>query len=101
MNKTQLIDAIACCSGTQVTKATADVVLERAAAIITKELATGGEVTLPGIGKLSVTQRAARVGRNPATGEALKIPAKKAIKFGVAKALKDAVNAPPAKKGKK
>ena len=99
MNKAQLIDAIKAAS--EIPKGTVEAVVDKLYEAMTKELATGGEVTLPGIGKLSVTQRAARTGRNPATGEALKIPAKKAIKFGVAKALKDAVNAPPAKKGKK
>jgi DNA-binding protein HU-beta len=47
--------------------------------------------TLPGIGKLVVVNRKARMGRNPATGEQIKIPAKKALKFRVAKAAKDAV----------
>ncbi len=105
MNKAQLIDAIAKNWADKrdggVPKAVAEAAVDTLTAVIERELTTGGEVTLPGIGKLSVTQRAARTGRNPATGEALKIPAKKAIKFGVAKALKDAVNAPPAKKGKK
>lgn len=108
MNKAQLIDAIAQKGGAHrdggISKAVAEAVVNSLTAIIEGELANGGEVTLPGIGKLSVAQRAAREGRNPATGEALKIAAKKAIKFSVAKALKDAVNAPkaaPAKKGKK
>jgi DNA-binding protein HU-beta len=47
--------------------------------------------TLPGLGKLKLVQRAARTGRNPATGEAIKIPAKKVLKFTIAKAAKDAV----------
>jgi DNA-binding protein HU-beta len=47
--------------------------------------------TLPGIGKLVLVQRKARMGRNPATGEAIKIPAKKVVKFRVAKAAKDAI----------
>jgi len=52
--------------------------------------------TIPGIGKLVVVSRKARMGRNPATGEAIKIPAKKVLKFRIAKACKDAVT--PAKK---
>jgi DNA-binding protein HU-beta len=52
--------------------------------------------TLPGLGKLKLVQRAARMGRNPATGEAIKIPAKKVLKFSIAKAAKDAVS--PTKK---
>ena len=46
---------------------------------------------LPGLGKLVLVQRKARMGRNPATGEAIKIPAKKVVKFRVAKACKDAI----------
>lgn len=53
--------------------------------------------TIPGIGKLVLVQRKERMGRNPATGEPVKIPAKKVLKFRVAKAAKDAV-APPKKK---
>lgn len=47
--------------------------------------------TIPGLGKLVLVQRKARMGRNPATGEAIKIPAKKVVKFRVAKAAKDAI----------
>jgi DNA-binding protein HU-beta len=47
--------------------------------------------TLPGIGKLVLVNRKARIGRNPATGEQIKIPAKKVVKFRVAKACKDAI----------
>ena len=47
--------------------------------------------TLPGIGKLVLVNRKARIGRNPKTGEAIKIPAKKVVKFRVAKAAKDAI----------
>ena len=53
--------------------------------------------TLPGLGKLVLVNRKARMGRNPATGEAIKIPAKKVVKFRVAKAVKDAI-VPPKKK---
>ena len=47
--------------------------------------------TLPGLGKLVLVNRAARVGRNPATGESINIPAKRVVKFRVAKAAKDAI----------
>jgi len=47
--------------------------------------------TFPGIGKLVLVNRKARIGRNPATGESIKIPAKKVVKFRVAKAAKDAI----------
>ena len=53
-----------------------------------------GEFTIPGLGKLVKAQRAARMGRNPATGEALKIKAKTTVKFRLAKAVKDAVVPP-------
>lgn len=54
--------------------------------------------TLPGMGKLVLVDRKARMGRNPQTGEAIKIPAKKVVKFRVAKAAKDAILGAPAKK---
>lgn len=54
---------------------------------------TGQEFTLPGIGKLAVTQRSARAGRNPQTGTEIHIPARRAPTFTAAKALKDACNA--------
>lgn len=53
--------------------------------------------TIPGVGKLVVVQRKARTGRNPATGESIKIPAKKVLRFRIAKAAKDAIT-PAAKK---
>ena len=62
-----------------------------------KELKRSGEFVLPGMVKLVVQKRKARMGRNPATGEAIKIPAKKVVKFRVAKAAKDAI-VPPKKK---
>lgn len=55
-----------------------------------------GEFVLPGIGKLVRQERKARMGRNPATGAAIKIPAKKVVKFRVAKSVKDAI-VPPKK----
>lgn len=56
-----------------------------------KEVKKNGEFTLPGIGKLVKVNRKARMGRNPATGESIKIPAKTVVKFRVAKAAKEAV----------
>jgi DNA-binding protein HU-beta len=55
-------------------------------------LGQGGKVSLPGVGQFEVADRAARQGRNPQTGEAIAIPASKAVKFKAGKALKDAVN---------
>ena len=56
-----------------------------------KELKRSGEFVLPGMVKLVVQKRKARMGRNPATGEAIKIPAKRVVKFRVAKAAKDSI----------
>ena len=64
-----------------------------------KELKRSGEFVLPGMVKLVVQKRKARMGRNPATGESIKIPAKKVVKFRVAKAAKDAIVPPKVKKG--
>ncbi len=59
---------------------------------ISKELAGGGEVSIAGFGKFSVSHRAARQGRNPATGATIQIAASKAAKFSAASALKGALN---------
>lgn len=56
-----------------------------------KQAKSVGEITLPGLGKLMKKNRAARQGRNPATGETIQIPAKTVVKFRVAKAAKDAI----------
>jgi DNA-binding protein HU-beta len=66
------------------------------AEIMVRETKKAGEATLPGIGKLVRQERKARSGRNPATGATIKIPAKKVVKFRVAKAVKDAI-VPPKK----
>jgi DNA-binding protein HU-beta len=63
-------------------------VLESLVALAHKEAKKG--FTIPGLGKLVVVQRKARMGRNPQTGEPIKIPAKRALKFRIAKAAKDA-----------
>jgi DNA-binding protein HU-beta len=62
-----------------------------------RETKKNGMAILPGIGRLVRVDRKARMGRNPATGEAIKIPAKKVVKFRVAKAVKDSI-VPPKKK---
>ena len=61
-----------------------------------RETKKNGMFVIPGIGRLVRVERKARTGRNPATGEAIKIPAKKVVKFRVAKAVKDAI-VPPKK----
>ncbi len=67
------------------------------AELAVKETKKNGMFVIPGIGRLVRVDRKARMGRNPATGEAIKIPAKKVVKFRVAKAVKDAI-VPPKKK---
>jgi DNA-binding protein HU-beta len=69
----------------------ADAMLAGMVGMVTKHLKRGDKVRLTGIGMLQVRKRAARMGRNPATGEAIKIPAKTVVKARIAKQLKDAV----------
>lgn len=90
MNKPQLIDAIT--NYTSVNKKDVGLVLDGLASALQQKLFEGEEVTLPGIGKLRISERAARQGRNPKTGEAIQIAATTTVKFSAAKALKDAVN---------
>ena len=94
MTKSQLVGLLAEKMG--VTKAVATGMLETLAAAALSETKKNGQFVLPGIGKLVKSQRKARMGRNPQTGEAIKIPAKTVVKFRVAKAAKEAV-VPPKK----
>jgi DNA-binding protein HU-beta len=87
MTKSQIADALA--QSTGVTKKVAVQFLDELAALAYKQ--AKNSFTLPGLGKLVLVQRKARIGRNPATGASIKIPAKKVVKFRVAKACKDAV----------
>jgi DNA-binding protein HU-beta len=87
MTKSQIADHIA--KKTDIKKVQAVTILDEIAALAYKE--AKNSFTLPGIGKIVLVQRKARKGRNPQTGEAIKIPAKKAVKFRVAKAAKDAI----------
>jgi len=79
------------------TKANADKAFDALCEILAKGVAAGG-IRLPEVGSLTVSERAARMGRNPQTGAPLKIPAKKVVKFSTAKALKDALNVKKKKK---
>lgn len=90
MTKTQLVAAIAEEMGGD--KKTAGAALDAVTAIVTREVAAGGAVTLPGIGKVYCRERPARMVRNPATGETVSKEADKQVKVTVAKALKDSVN---------
>lgn len=96
MNLTDLIDHLA--EQQQITKASAKQAIEAVLAAITDAAVKGDEISLPGFGKFKVASRAAREGRNPATGATIKIAASKKISFAPAKALKDALNSAPAKK---
>ena len=87
MTKSQLATELA--QKTGITKKAADDVLNELAAIAYRE--AEGSFTIPGIGKLVVVNRKARMGRNPATGETIHIPAKRAVKFRIAKSCSDAV----------
>ena len=89
MTKAQLVSLIAEKCG--ITKATANGILELIAATAVAETKKNGQFVIPGLGKLVKSQRKARMGRNPQTGAAIKIPAKTVVKFRVAKACKDAV----------
>jgi DNA-binding protein HU-beta len=90
MNKTELVEAIA--KDAKISKAAADKALKALTDTIEKELKKGEKVALIGFGTFEVSKRAARTGRNPQTGETIKIKAAKTPKFKAGKALKDAVN---------
>jgi DNA-binding protein HU-beta len=85
--KSQIIDGIA--KAAAINKKQAKAALEALVAMAYKGAKDG--FTIPGLGKLVVVRRKARWGRNPATGEKIRIKAKKALKFGMAKAAKDAI----------
>ena len=91
MNKTELVTAIA--EKTELTKKEAEKALKAFTDIIAEELAKGEKIQLVGFGTFEVSERAEREGRNPMTGEAIKIAASKTPKFKAGKALKDQVNA--------
>lgn len=90
MNKAELIDMVA--SAADLSKSNAATVVDTVFSGITNSLKQGQSVTLVGFGTFSVSERAARTGRNPRTGEAITIPASRSPKFKAGKALKDALN---------
>ena len=90
MNKTELVAAMA--EQADMTKKDAEKALTAFTEVVSKELKNGGKVQLVGFGTFEVAERAAREGRNPQTGETMKIAAAKAPKFKPGKALKDEVN---------
>ena len=90
MNKGELIEAVAAAAG--LTKADAGRALDATMESVTKSLKKGDKVSLPGFGTFSVSKRAARTGRNPQTGAAIKIKARKVAKFKAGTRLSAAVN---------
>ncbi|MDE6926716.1 MAG: HU family DNA-binding protein [Acetatifactor sp.] len=91
MNKTELVAAMAEQAG--VSKKDAEKTLKAFTDVVADELKKGGKIQLVGFGTFEVSERAAREGRNPQTGKAMKIAASKAPKFKAGKALKDMLNA--------
>ncbi len=95
MTQTQLVRSLAESTGTNNKAARA--FLDALTSTAVKEVKRCGQFVVPGIGKLVRVDRKARKGRNPATGETINIPAKKVVRFRVAKAAKDSI-VPPKKK---
>ena len=91
MNKTELVVAMA--EQTGLSKKDAEAALKAFTDVVAEELKANGKVQLVGFGTFEVSERAAREGRNPQTGETMTIAASKAPKFKAGKALKDLVNA--------
>ncbi len=90
MNKKDLIAAISVKSG--LSKADSEAALNAVIGCVTDLLAEGDSIVLPGFASLSVKERSARTGRNPATGKPLEIPASKAVSFKAGLKLKEAIN---------
>ena len=95
MSKSQVVAHLS--EKADLSKKTAGLLLEELASLATKECKAGGQFVIPGIGKAVKAHRKARTGRNPQTGEPIKIAAKTVVKFRLAKAFKDSV-VPPKKK---
>lgn len=93
MNRTDILKKMSEATGISVQ--TADIALRAALNGMKESLAKGEKVSLTGFGTWSVVDRAARVGRNPKTGEPVNIPAKKRVKFSVGAPVTEAVNNPP------
>lgn len=91
MNKTELITALS--EKAEISKKDAEKALTAFTSVVTDALVDGKKIQLVGFGTFEVTERAARTGRNPQTGESIEIGASKSPKFKASKALKDAVKA--------
>ncbi len=89
MTKSQIVSHFA--EKFEISKKVASGIIDEVAALAVAETKKVGSFTLPGIGKLVMVKRKARMGRNPATGAAIKIPAKTVVRMRIAKAAKDAI----------
>ena len=89
LTKTQTLAAVA--EKTGMSKKDVGEFMDKLIELAYHQVKSSGEFTLPGVGKLVKVHRAARMGRNPATGATISIPAKTVVKFRVAKAAKDAI----------
>jgi len=98
MTQSQIVQALA--EKCEVTKKVAQGLLAALADTAISEVKKNGVFVMPGLGRLVRVERKARMGRNPATGEAIKISAKKVVKFRIAKAAKEAIVPAKAKKAK-
>ncbi len=90
MNKTELVAAMA--EAAELSRKDAEKALKAFTDVVTEELKKGGKIQLVGFGTFEVSERAAREGRNPQTGEAMAIAASRTPKFKAGKALKDIIN---------
>ncbi len=97
LTQSQIVDQLATSTG--LTKVQVRSFFESQSALAYKQAKNG--FTIPGLGKLVLVNRKARMGRNPATGEAIKIPAKRVVKFRVAKAAKESITGAAPKKATK
>jgi len=89
MTKSQIVSHFA--EKFELSKKIASGIIEEVAGLAVSETKKSGSFTIPGIGKLVMVKRKARMGRNPATGEAIKIPAKTVVRMRIAKAAKEAI----------
>jgi DNA-binding protein HU-beta len=89
MTKTELVAAVA--KEAKITKAAAAKVIDSVTSSITRELKKGGRVSLTGFGTFTVAKRKARAGRNPRTGQEIRVPARNTARFKPGKALKEAM----------
>ncbi len=96
MTQTQVVNEIAAASG--IAKKQAKAAMEKLVDLAIAQTKKVGVFVLPGIGRLKKVERKARMGRNPATGEPIKIPARKSVKLTLSKSIKDAIVPPKAKK---